>query len=301
MLSKLTAIPIICALWLVTAIFRLLPLSLCWKIGNAVGSIGHALMPKRRAIIRQNLETVAKSTGNLQVTDLLVKKIFRRSITNLVCAIKTYTMTPAQVARVVTVKVHPTLTSSIRQDKGAILCLAHMGNWEILSKITPLIHPEFTPFGAVYRPLDNKTADRYVAEQRHKYGCQMFPKGTPMGTLSTFLKNGGVLGILADQRAGGSKNNRPFFNRPSSRSKLPAILHRRTGAPLFSLAVHTDEPATWTITTNPIDSPQNPTTDQIVDAITASYETIFALHLNDVFWLHTYWREKRRKKKKSAQ
>ena len=170
------------------------------------------------------------------------------------------------------------------------MCLGHMGNWEILTKLMPLVDPVPEHFGAIYRPLDSKAADRYVANQRKEYNCEMFPKSTSIGKLSSFLRKGGVLGILADQRSGGAKNARPFFGMNSERSKLPAVLHLRTGSPLFSLSVSSEKVGRWTVSIEPISiEEETPTTDDVVKAITAAYEKNFSKHLLDVFWLHRYW------------
>lgn len=297
MLSKITAIPVICAIWFFNALFRLLPLSFCWRLGETLGSVVHMLMPARRRVVRKNLRIVAKKHPELEVNEDLVRQVFRRSIANLTCSIKTYGMSPAQLQEVVEISYHPQFMEDVKQKKGTVTCLAHMGNWEILSKIVVTALPEGTDFGAVYRPLDNKTANKYVADQREKYGCKMFAKGVPITTLSQYIKKGGNLGILADQRAGRHrKYERPFFGAGSARSKLPAILHKRTQCPMYMAAVFSDTPGRWKIDIVPVEI-QSDEVEEIVDSITAMYEKVFLDHLLDVFWLHTYWRERRQRGK----
>ena len=112
--------------------------------------------------------------------------------------------------------------------------------------------------------------------------------------MARFVREGGILGILADQRSGGPKNARPFFGELSSRSKLPAILHMRTDSPLFSVALSSPKPGHWLVEFIPVELPhsdQELERDEIIDAITRAYEKNFSTHLLDVFWLHRYWNE----------
>jgi len=298
MIDKLKAIPILFTLFLVNCIFRFISVDTVWKFGEYLGTLCYRLMPKRRAIVDFNMEVVAKHTQAFSPTPELTESIFQRNIANLACTLKTYGMKPKQLAEVIDINVSPSFHQAVADNSGAIICLAHMGNWEILSKLMPLVDPSPERFGAIYRPLDSKAADDYVAAQRKEYNCEMFPKTTPLGTLSTFVREGGVLGILADQRSGkAKKNSRPFFGKDSARSKLPAVLHLRTSAPLFSLAVYSPTPGRWSIDILPIELPDSKlTTDEVVGHITKSYEQSFSSHLLDVFWLHSYWVSHRKNK-----
>lgn len=298
MLDRLIAIPILFCLWLVNTVFRLISIKTTWRLGEALGSLCYYLMPTRRAIVRHNLQVVSKHLPEMETDPQMTKRIFRRSVANLISSLKTYSLKPGKISECVKVQVAPCLMERTERGEGAILCLAHMGNWEILSKIAPFTFPAHTSFGALYRPLDNKAADQYVAQQRARYGCQMYPKGTPMGRLSGAIREGRLLGILADQRAGGSRNSRPFFGALTSRSKLPAVLHLRTGAPLYSVAVYATAAGRWQIDITPIALPtgEKLTTDEVVGHVTTAYEETFTKHFLDVFWLHRYWRDRSQKR-----
>ena len=244
------------------------------------------------------MEVVSKAHPEIVPSDQLTKDIFQRCCANLVCSIKTYGMTPEQLKPHIEIKSCPEYDEAIRSNSGAVLCLAHMGNWEVLSKISSLMQPSPEKFGAIYRPLDSKAADDYVAEQRREYGCQMFPKSTPMGTLSTFIREGGILGILADQRSGKrKKNTRLFFGHDSARSKLPAVLHLRPSAPLFNVSGSSSAPGKWKVQVEKIKiTSEKLSTDEVVAFISESYENSFSKAHLDVFWLHSYWKAPRSSK-----
>lgn len=290
MLQRLQAAIILIGLWFVNLAFRFITVRGTWRIGEWLGYITYKTLPGRRSVVRYNLEIVGKAHPKINITEKLILDVFKRSAANLVCSIKTYGMSPEQLSNIVTINVHPAFSQAIKDQSGAVLTLAHMGNWEILSKISSLIQPEPKNFGAVYRPLDNKIVDSYVAKQRTKFGCLMFSKKTSVSKLSSFIKQGGILGILADQRSGSaSKNARDFFSKPTPRSKLPAVLARRTNAPLFSVAVYSETKGRWSIDITPVSISNTEETETIVDAVSQSYEQLFIQHIIDVFWLHRYW------------
>lgn len=295
MLDKLKAIPILSAIFVVNFLFRWISVESAWRLGECLGSLCYHFMSGRREIIKNNLRIVSEATGSFTPTEDLTKEVFQRNCANLTCSLKTYGMTPEQLSKHVTIDASADFFEAIKNETGAILCLAHMGNWEILSKVAPLMDETPTKFGAVYRPLDSKAADDYVAQQRKEYGCQMFSKKEGIGKLSSFIRDGGILGILADQRAGKArKNNRPFFGVDSARSKLPAVLHLRTGAPLFTVSVSSPSDGKWLIEITPLPKAENPADrESVLSTITKGYENSFSKHLTDVFWMHTYWRKKR--------
>ena len=292
MTDRLKALPVLSLIGFINILFSLVSVKAAWSIGERLGSLCYRIMPKRRKTIQKNLQIVANYTSTIELSPELAKTVFQRNIANLSCSLKTYGMQPAQLSDYVVIRIDAAFEQAIQDNKGAILCLAHMGNWEILSKISSLITPEPQKFGALYRPLDNRAADQYVVKQRERYRCKMFPKYTPMGTLSTFIREGGILGILADQRNGrAKKNHRPFFGVDSARSKLPAVLHMRTQAPLFTASVSCPKAGKWLVEIKeiPLDSQVEKNSENVLRAVTQSYEENFAKHVLDIFWLHRYW------------
>ncbi|MGB1128311.1 MAG: lysophospholipid acyltransferase family protein, partial [Opitutales bacterium] len=232
-MKRLRAISLIAIIWLVKNLFKLLPVVACWRLGEFLGGVLYWILPSKRKIVRKNLEIVSARHPEVGASDKLIKDIFRRSFANLTCTVKTYGMEPKELLQYVDTNLPEEFLQDIRDGKGSIHCLAHIGNWEVLSKVFTIEFPAGTKFGAIFRPLDNELVNNYVLAERERFGCTMFTKRTSVITLSNFIRDGGNLGILADQRAGKKrKYARPFFGRPSARSKLPALLHRRTGAKL---------------------------------------------------------------------
>lgn len=293
-MNQVTAYLTLFLYWIVAAVFRMLPIIACWRLGECLGLLIHFMMPAKRKIVRRNLEIVAAHTDNFPVSTRLIKDVFRRSFANLTCALKTYTMEPEELLKITEIELPPRLLEDLQNKRGSIHCLAHMGNWEILSKVFMLQTPGNQKLGAIFRPLDSPHINKLIQKERERYGCIMFPKGTPIASLSRFVKEGNHLGILADQRVGKErKYAHAFFGRDSARSRLPALLKRRAGRSLYMVANYSTSPGRWRIEIIPIESTSD-NTEELLRLITEGYERLFRAYLTDVFWLHDYWRIKRK-------
>ncbi|MEO1856387.1 MAG: hypothetical protein ABGY95_03345, partial [Rubritalea sp.] len=141
MLDRLKAIPILSAIFLVNLVFRFISVRTVWNIGECLGTLCYRLMPQRRAIVNYNMQVVSKHTQSFTPTPELTESIFQRNIANLSCTLKTYGMKPKQLAEVIDINISPSFHQAVKDNSGAIICLAHMGNWEVLTKLMPLIEP----------------------------------------------------------------------------------------------------------------------------------------------------------------
>ncbi|MCX6865633.1 MAG: lysophospholipid acyltransferase family protein, partial [Verrucomicrobia bacterium] len=161
--------------------------------------------------------------------------------------------------------------------------LSHMGNWEILSR---LIHffPPGARAGAFYRPLKNRTLNMRVLARRQADGTRMFSKRDNPLHVAGFLRGGGIVGILADQRAGKQGEPVRFFGRLTRASPLPSLLARRSKSTVLALAVTTEKPGKWIARFLPVETP--PTTVNCMVAL----EQAMKLAPVDVFWFQERWK-----------
>ena len=56
--------------------------------------------------------------------------------------------------------------------------------------------------GTHYRPLNNALINAVVERRRRRRGLELFAKRSSTHRLSSFVRGGGAMGILADQRVG---------------------------------------------------------------------------------------------------
>lgn len=122
---------------------------------------------------------------------------------------------------------------------GPIMILPHLGGWEWaaawLGRVADI------PVSAVVERLEPDDVFEWFRELRESYGVSVIPLGADaMGKVAAAIKARHVVCLLADRDIAGSGVEVEFFGRPASLPIGPALLSRRTGAPLLPTAVYFD-------------------------------------------------------------
>jgi hypothetical protein len=112
----------------------------------------------------------------------------------------------------------------------------------------------------------------------------MFSKRDPFHQVTGFLREGGIVGILADQRVGMQGEVVSFFGRLTRASPLPSLLARRAKSEVLALSLVTERPGKWKAVFLPVASP--PTTANCM----ATLESAMKASPADVFWLQERWK-----------
>ena len=268
---------------LIEGIAGLLPGRWAFRLGEALADVAWHLMPLRRKMVLRNLRIAFAGEKELPELQRMARATFRRTGGNLISAAHTARLTPAGLAEVIRIENLNLLEQAMADGKGVVLLLSHMGNWEVLSRMIHLF-PKGSKTGAFYRPLNNPLLDKSVLDRRQADGTRMFSKRDNPLHVAAFLREGGIVGILADQRVGLQGELAPFFGRLTRASPLPSLLARRAKATLLVLAVTTEEPGKWKANFTPVDPPQR-TNDCMV-----ALEQGMKSGPVDVFWFQERWK-----------
>ena len=263
----------------------LLPGPWVFRLGEALGGWVWPFMPRRRAMILRNLRIAFAGEKDPTEIRRMVKATFRRTGGNLISAAHTARLAPEQLGRVIRIENLELLEQALAGGKGVVLLLAHMGNWEILSRLIHLFPPG-SRAGAFYRPLNNPLLDARVLARRQADGTRMFSKSDNPLRVAGFLREGGIVGILADQRVGAQGDGVRFFGRFTHASPLPSLLARRAKSAVLALSVTSAEPGTWRAVFMPVEAP--PTTAHCMAAL----ERAMQAGPIDVFWFQERWKVK---------
>jgi lauroyl/myristoyl acyltransferase len=254
-----------------------------FRLGEILGDMAWRILPRRRCIVTRNLRIATGGTASREEISTLARESFRRTGANLITVAQTAQVPPDQLSRVLRLRNREALVQALEQKKGLVLLLTHMGNWELLSRIIHFF-PDGTASGAFYRPLNNPVLDERVRERREADGVRMFSKGDNPLHVAAFLRAGGVVGILADQRVGPKGEPVRFFGRLTRASPLPALLARRVRCPVLALSLACVKPGEWEAEFLTVDDP--PDTIHSMHAL----ESAMRRSLVDVFWFQDRWK-----------
>ncbi|HEY8962739.1 MAG TPA: hypothetical protein VIM57_11095 [Luteolibacter sp.] len=267
----------------VESLVALLPGPWVFRLGETLGDLAWRLMPRRRKIVTRNLRIAFAGEKTREELEPLVRETFLRTGANLLAVAHTARLSPGRLSEAVEVKGFEHVAAALAVGRGAVVLIPHMGNWEVLSRLR-LVLPGKIPSGGFYRPLNNPLMDERVLKRREADGTRMFSKRDSFLQATTFLRENGMLGILADQRVGKQGDLVSFFGRLTRSSPLPSLLARRAKCPMLALSMVTVRPGKWEVRFLPVEAPY--TTENSMVAL----ERAMRESPSDAFWFHERWK-----------
>lgn len=261
------------------------PLPWVVRLGRLLGAIACVFARKRRHTVARNLRIAFAAEKTPAEINALTNEVFRRSGANLFGSLRTARLSDKALERVVVLRDEHIYREAVSQGRGVVMVLAHMGNWEALAQWFPRLLPPGVQGATIYRPLNNPIMNARVAAMRKRRGVVLFSKDdNPLG-MASFIRRGGVLGVLADQRAGKVGELVPFFGRLTSCSPIPAILARRTNAITVGISLRTISTGRWEMRFHALNE-ETPSTAGIMGLV----ERMMRESPTDVFWLQDRWK-----------
>ncbi len=257
-----------------------------WRTGAGLSGLA-LLFRSRWPIVRNNLRTAVGPTTSEEEISVLTREVFRHTAANLLTALKSAQLPSPLVREVLDPENIELFERAYGKGKGVILVCAHMGNFELLTQGLGAFRPEIRIAG-IYRPLNNIYLDTIIRERRAHRGMKLFAKHASYHGPIKWVRNQGVLGIVADQRAGRSGSITPFFGRLMPMSPLPPFIHKHTGAPIIGVSMKTTSPGRWKIAFHELEIHEG--ADVTTAHIAALLETIVTQSIIDVFWMQDLWR-----------
>ncbi|WP_165984827.1 phosphatidylinositol mannoside acyltransferase [Streptomyces sp. YIM 98790] len=212
---------------------------------------------------------------------------------------------PARIRAGVAVENFRTLADAVESDRGIILALPHLANWDLAGAfLTTTFSVRLTTVAERLKP--ESVYDRFVAH-RESLGMEVLPHsgGEAFGTLARRLRKGGMVALVADRDLSASGVEVKFFGETARMPGGPALLAQHTGALLLPATLWYDEtPVLRARVEPPVEVPAAGTraergramTQELADRFAAS----IAAHPQDWHMLQPLWsadlaaRERRR-------
>ena len=261
----------------------LLPGPTAFRLGETLGGLAWHFMGGRRRVVLRNLRIAFHNEYDLPTLDQMTRDVFRRTGANLLSAAHTARLPLEKIGEILSVENPELIEGALANGKGLVLMPSHMGNWEILTRMNRLFPPGHSN-GAFYRPLNNPILDEQLLAQRESEGTRLFSKRDSFHLVTGFIREGGIVGILADQRVGSQGELVRFFGRLTRASPLPSLMARRSKSQIFAMSVITMAPGKWKIRYHEVDGPIS--TESCMKAI----EKAMKASPLDVFWLQERWK-----------
>ena len=270
-----------------------LPKGCAMHIGRGIGILCYHLVKKRRQIASDNLQL---AFGD-QFTAAQRAEICRASFINVgkTCVefLRFRKLTPENIWNEVTVEGSENLRTALACGKGAIVFLAHFGNWELLSLVYGTLIPNRAK--AIAFPLKNELLNTYIWRHREQMSLRLIPRKQAVRETLRALKNNEAVGFFADQNAGPEGVFVDFLGKQASAARGPAVLALKTGAPLlFSLDIRQPDDRHHVYISAPIQTEPSDDFEQDVERYTTrmleQLETYIHKYPEQWLWLHNRWK-----------
>jgi KDO2-lipid IV(A) lauroyltransferase len=273
-------------------LFAVLPLRAAEAVGRGAARLYRLLDGRRRRLVRGNLALAfpEKPPGELARLERSVFAHFGGLAAELLRCEREPVESLLSRVEVVGLEHARAAASS---GRGVFFSSPHLGNWEWAAVVTGA---QGFPVTVVVRPLDNPFLDARLTAMRERTGCRIVSKRDAARVLLKTLRDGGLVGILADQRARPPDAVVvPFFGRPASTTTAIARLAAKTGALFLPAVCLRSGPGRWRLTfSEAIDPATFPEEERSVEALTARVTALVESQVRAApeqwLWLHDRWR-----------
>jgi KDO2-lipid IV(A) lauroyltransferase len=123
------------------------------------------------------------------------------------------------------------LDEALAEGKGVMLVTGHYGNWEIAAAT---VASRGVPIAAIVRRQGNLLVDARLNDLRRRLGVETILQREAPSRVPRLLRRNSVIGIVGDQDARRAGVFVPFFGRPASTHRGPALFALKLGAPVFA-------------------------------------------------------------------
>jgi KDO2-lipid IV(A) lauroyltransferase len=177
--------------------------------------------------------------------------------------------------------------------RGILLVTGHYGNWEIAAAA---VAARGVPIAAIVRRQGNRIIDERLQKVRRRLGVENIYQGDAPKRVPRILRENGVVGIVGDQDARRSGIFVPFFGRPASTHRGPALFALRLGAPVFSCVARRlpGSDVRYEVAGERVDFTPTGVLDDDVAALTtelaARLEGQIRKDPSQYFWFHKRWK-----------
>lgn len=178
--------------------------------------------------------------------------------------------------------------------RGAIILSPHMGNWELLVFAYAALKE---PISYLARPLDNPLIEDLTVKLRTRFGNKPINKTNAVSLALKILREGGLLGILADVNAHPKEGIFvPYFGVPACTSAGVAMMALRCNVPIIPLCGVWEKAENKYIAINGRIIEPAPTgnreadLERITAEFTAEIEKLVRRYPEQWLWIHKRWK-----------
>ena len=215
-------------LMMMSRLIRLLPYDVLLMLGKVLGNLYYLLIKKQRE------RAVAQMMPALNISEEEARRTVRASFVNLARNMLDIFYMPnlneKNLSQYIKIDHLERMKAALAEGHGVVVLTGHIGTWEWLSAAFTLNN---LPVTAIAKLQPNAEYSRALDDLRATIRVEIFNRGTnELRAAGRALKEGKILGFLADQDAGPGGAFIKFLGKTASTPLGPAVFSRRFNAPV---------------------------------------------------------------------
>lgn len=285
--------------YILTLFAALLSPSISYRAGALVGRFISFLLPKRRAIVVDNISRALPFmqshplwTSANSSAEEIARETFENLGRSLMEVCRLYHGRGEDIFDRIEVRGREHFEAAHAKGKGVVFLTAHCGNWEVLALACYHLFGE--AMSVVARRQNNPYLNRMVEKMRMHYNNSVIYKQGALKGMLSVLKKGGNIGLLADQAVFPAEGVLiDVLGRKAWASKAPAVIAKKSGATIIPSFIHREE-GRFVITINPAHRFCGDMSEegiQVETQLLSRYvEDFIVAHPSQWYWLHRRWK-----------
>jgi len=248
-------------------LLQLLPSRVAGALATAAGLTIAGLWRGKRPLVHSNLRRVLGPDAAESAVEARVTNAFVSYAHYWVESARVVALRSDEIESTFTIEGFERFRLEMARGRGVVIVLPHVGSWEYGGR---WLAQQGFPMTTVGELLEPPELFKWFTSQRAALGLTVMPPGP--GTtvrLLDALREGRVVGLLADRDLAGNGVEVEFFGEKTTLPAGPALLALRSGAPLMTCAIYQRPGGRYhTILQAPLDSTRRGRMRQDVQRLT---------------------------------
>lgn len=269
----------------------ILPLKFALGLGEVVGRIVFAIAKKERKNALINLRNSFPKKSDAEI-ERIAKAVFTNLCKNVIEWMGSYKLNKRNIDFWVKDEGFEKVRQVLLKGKGGIMLASHFGNWELISIYFLL---KDCPGTVIARRIYFDRYDKFINRVRTSKGVGVIYRDESPKKILRVLKNGGLIGILADQDVDSVDGVFvDFFGKPAYTPKAPVAFSLASGAPLIPCFMIREKNRYRLIVEDPIVPIQRSTKEETIQYNTERWSRLIESYIRKYpeqwVWLHKRWK-----------
>jgi KDO2-lipid IV(A) lauroyltransferase len=279
---------------LVTGLWGLVPESVALRIGSAMGALFGSILRTRRHDVDEHL-TQAFPGRSRAWRHRVARGSYAHLGREAVVVFRRGGWSRERVLERTSVIGFECFRAAAEEGRGLILLTGHLGNWEIGGAA---IAARGVPLDVIGKGMSNRRFQSDLFALRERLGMRVIEMTDASKDALRTLGEGRVLALLGDQNAHRGGVFVPFFGRPASTVRGPALFAHRTRAPVWTAFALRDPglEQRYTVRFRPLPfeatGRSEEDTSVLMGAFGALLEEAIESAPEQYFWQHRRWKKR---------